>query len=1025
MKNRLLLVLSFLLALSTSSAQWNVSTEISNKNVLIEEYTGIHCGYCPYAHKIVNELLKVQGDKVYAIAIHAGSFATPGSDQPDFRTVNGNELNNHFGVSNFGYPAGMVNRKNYGTDEEPMLVVNRSLWATYAHLESEETALVNLWMESDYNPDTRELTVNIEGYYTGNVETEENYLTVVVTENNIMGPQSGGGVGDEYIHKHMARAWLTPTLGDAITNCKEGEYFAKQYTYIVPETINDVEVNPAELEIVAFISESDKDVLNVTSSCPDYQGEALPLAAEIADAMIPIGETYGFNYFDIQLTNKSTEDITSASFTVTFNSTDYDVEWSGNAPARKTTTIRLPFDVTSNLKETSNRYTIKLTGLNGTDYKGGRYNGKFDAPHITTPSIKVSIVTDNYADENHFFIKDLEGNIVSEIGPFEAGEIIKTSQFIDLLPNTSYCLEVTDAWTNGINDGSVTIYDANGNLISQSESIINHGYRTFFTTSEYNVSTEIQNKKVLIEEFTGIHCGNCPDAHAIIDELLKAQGDKVYALAYHSGYYATPIPGEEPDYRTSFGDSLDIYFIPDGYPSGMINRQRYDGAIMCNRGLWSTYSHLTSDEIAPVNVWVNSIYDSETSTLTVDVEGYYTANVESEFNLLNVIISQSNIIGPQGGGGMGNNYVHKHMVRDNLTPIWGDTILSCKEGDHFKKQYTYVVPEDINGVPTLPENFEVIAFICQDKEEILNVTGCQPIYPGLVLPLDVKMLEPLIPVTGTYAYNYYEAFLVNNSTEDVVEAGFAITLNNEKYYTEWFGVAPARQTTAIIIPIEQSDLIESANDFEIELLGVNYEYIDITSFSGDFQDPLNTTNTNKFVIKTDNYADENRYLIKDMSGNIVHEFGPFPVGVVSEVSEMLTLDDNKTYCLEILDAWGNGIMSPRGTCKIYNANNKLVAQQLEIKDHGCRIFFSTTEDSAVESLEADNAINVHYNTNNRHIEINASGEIFSASIYNAAGQCVYQASKVQALNVPMTIKGVYVVKVSTQELQQVTKVAVN
>ena len=48
----------------------------------------------------------------------------------------------------------------------------------------------------------------MEGYYTTDEQTEKQYLNVVWTQDNIMGPQSGGGVGEEYIHRHMLRGFL-------------------------------------------------------------------------------------------------------------------------------------------------------------------------------------------------------------------------------------------------------------------------------------------------------------------------------------------------------------------------------------------------------------------------------------------------------------------------------------------------------------------------------------------------------------------------------------------------------------------------------------------------------------------------------------------------------------------------------------------------------------------------------------------------------------------------------------------------
>lgn len=1024
MKKDLLFILLLMLAVNVCRAEHNVSTEQQYKNVLVEEFTGIHCGYCPQAHKIAAGLLKAQPEKVHVIAIHAGSFSVPHSDEPDFRIKEGKEINDYFEIS--GYPAGMLNRQRY----DDRIIISRNSWGTIAHMQTQEYAPVNLWMNASYDDATRTLTVDVEGYYTADVDADYNLLNVVVTENNIMGPQSGGGMGSEYMHQHMARAYLTSTWGEQITACKKGDFFSKKYTYTVPATINDVAVNPAELEVVAYVCENEENVLNVTGCRPEFAGLELPLEAEIAQSLIPINGVYGYDFFEIDLVNKSTEEITSAAFTITFNSEEYQVEWSGVAAPRATTTIRLPFEVAELSKEKGNKYVIKLTGLNGVDYAGNKLADKFDAPSLVSPAVVVEFNIDEFADENRFLIKDMEGNVVYEFGPYEAqpGVYRSVKELAMLSPNTRYCLEVQDLWANGIYDGYVKIFDVDGTMITEVKEIINHGARTFFNTGASNVSREVQNKKILIEDFTGIHCGNCPDAHYMIEELMKAQGDKIYAVAVHAGHYAIPFP-DEPDFRTTVGDSLDIYFEGNemGYPCGMVNRTYFEGEerTMVSRAVWVEYSRAISNQVAPVNLWVASIYNPDTRVLTVNVEGYYTDNVDVDFNMLNILVTQSGIIGPQNGGSAGNNYVHDHMLRAYITPIWGDTITNCKAGDFFSKEYQYEVPADINGVATDVANFEVLAYISKDKEDILNITGCQPHYPGLKLPMNAHIEEPLIPVSGTYAYNYYEVFLVNNSTEDIVEAGFDITLNGNLYLTEWVGLAPARSTTLIKVPFNQSDLIESSNDFTIKLGGINYSLYDGNGFSGSFQDPVETTPFNKFIIKTDNFADENRYIIKDMSDNIIHEFGPYPYGVVTEVTEELELEANKVYCLEITDAWGNGIYSPRGTCKMYNADGKLVSQMLDIRDHGTRTFFATTKQSSVDVIGADNAYTVRYNKANAAIEVATNGaETYSVAVYNAAGQSVYAGEATQTAVIPVSAVGVYVVEVTSATAHQVAKVAV-
>src|SRR5690606_11327986 len=65
------------------------------------------------------------------------------------------------------------------------------------------------------------------------------------------------------------------------------------------------------------------------------------------------------------------------------------------------------------------------------------------------------------------------------------------------------------------------------------------------------VSTEPQNKKAILEEFTGVNCQYCPDGHAIAEQILNNNPGNAFAINIHSGGYAIPS-GSQPDFRTQW-----------------------------------------------------------------------------------------------------------------------------------------------------------------------------------------------------------------------------------------------------------------------------------------------------------------------------------------------------------------------------------------------------------------------------------------------------------------------------------------
>ena len=533
-----------------------------------------------------------------------------------------------------------------------------------------------------------------------------------------------------------------------------------------------------------------------------------------------------------------------------------------------------------------------------------------------------------------------------------------------------------------------------------------------FSIAQYQVSTDVQPKNILLEEFTGINCGNCPSAHKIAANLLLAQENTFYSIAIHSGYYASPF-SDQPDFRTPEGEELDATFASgSGYPCGMINRHTFAGTSpIMSRSNWTLCAKEIHQENAPVNLYVTSTYSAADAQLTVHVEGYYTADVDAQQNLLTVALTQNNIRGPQSGGGVGSDYLHQHMLRDYLTPLWGDTISDCTEGSFFTKDYTYAVPENINDVAVDPAELEVIVFVANDKTDVLNVTGVKPVCEGLELPLAAEISAYRIPVQGTYGFNFYELYLRNKSNEPLTSALFDITVNGTTIQSSWEGEIAPLATSYIKIAIDQSSLIESSNDYSIHLTELNGESYDGNTIEGTFSAPAKTTPLTYIELRTDLYADENTWRIIDADGNIVYNFGPYETNLQKVYNEVAELESDKTYCFEVTDAWANGVQSPRGYYKLQDDSNGLVAQHLEITGHGYRSFFTTSITAGLQSLTAPNTFAVAYDKQAQQITITPAmaTQEYAVAIYDIAGLLIGQGTNVKAISIPS--HGIYIVQI--------------
>lgn len=557
------------------------------------------------------------------------------------------------------------------------------------------------------------------------------------------------------------------------------------------------------------------------------------------------------------------------------------------------------------------------------------------------------------------------------------------------------------------------------------------------TAYAYEVPTSLQKKNILLEEFTGIHCGYCPQGHTIAKNMQTAQPDIIYVIAVHSGMFSQPS-SDEPDFRTEDGDlvnnTIGAGFYNTGYPSGMINRHTFGGTIpVTGRADWTKDGKEMSETTAPVNLLLKSSYDGSSRQLAITVEGYFTEEQDQGFNLLNVALVQSNIKGPQNGGAMGSDYIHNHMLRDYLTPEWGDTIKAPKKGEYFTRTYSYTLPETIKEVDVKAEDIELIAFVCTDKTEVLNVTGGKPIYTNFDKPLNATIYQASQTIKSNYGYNFFEGILKNESNQTITSAEFQVSINGADQQVNWNGGIHAFESRPIVIKVTPYEFMQQ-NECTITLTKLNGQAVEGNSIKYAFDAPYECTPNLEIELQTDLFADENSYAIKDQDGQTVIGFGPYPTDKKAVYKEMAALELGKIYCFEVTDSWGDGIQQPMGNYKIYNQeDHSLIVQQYDIKLFGDRFFFKTSHASGIDRSVSQTQARAIFNNGVLSLMFTPSSagtatiELYSATGFKVnsetfkvdAGQFIARDLPAAALS-----EGVYFIRILDGNHSQVIKTVI-
>ncbi len=245
------------------------------------------------------------------------------------------------------------------------------------------------------------------------------------------------------------------------------------------------------------------------------------------------------------------------------------------------------------------------------------------------------------------------------------------------------------------------------------------------------VDTAIQNRKAVLEEYTGVGCPNCPSRHRAANEILNANIGDFFIINIHSGRFADPNSYYGIDFRTDYGNALTSQAGINAYPSGTINRHVFSGgSAMASSSAddWEAWTEDIVSQESYANIAARATIDTLSRQVELTVQIYYTGNSPQSTNYLNVALLQDNILGYQQGAGanpdqvQGNLYLHMHALRDLLTGQWGEEITTTTQGSFVEKTYSYTVPDSIREIPVDMDDISFVAFLAEGRTEI--VTAC-------------------------------------------------------------------------------------------------------------------------------------------------------------------------------------------------------------------------------------------------------------------------------------------------------------
>ncbi len=240
-------VVATYLGLTSNTVTVQAVNSTHTTKVMVEDYTGTWCGYCPrLAYKI--DQLAMNNANVIPVAVH---------DDTPFGFESVSTLSSAFGIT--GFPTGKINRT---------LTWNESDSQVLSQLNDFKAC--GLALETSMSGSS--LSVSVDVHYDIDADSDHK-LVVYILEDDLLYDQvnymNGDpsspwyGMGDPIVnfeHDNVARTTLTAVLGDAIPASEAvlGNTYSADFTYSIPSAYDT-----NNLEVVAFVVDASKTVVNV------------------------------------------------------------------------------------------------------------------------------------------------------------------------------------------------------------------------------------------------------------------------------------------------------------------------------------------------------------------------------------------------------------------------------------------------------------------------------------------------------------------------------------------------------------------------------------------------------------------------------------------------------------------------------------------------------------------------------------------------------------------------------------------
>ena len=246
--------------------------------------------------------------------------------------------------------------------------------------------------------------------------------------------------------------------------------------------------------------------------------------------------------------------------------------------------------------------------------------------------------------------------------------------------------------------------------------------------SNWNPNNNLK-KYILLEDYTGHKCTNCPDAAITAEELEDDTTLGVIVVAIHAsadGSFQATDGTYSTDFTTPAGDVY-VVDMPGMFanPMGTINRKSngLNGSVWHLANSWETAVNQETNQNLLANIQVQTNYFPSTNGLFIHTETEFNTNLNGNYHLI-IYLLRNSVISPQSmsDGSTNYNYNHHHVLSNNINGTWGTSIASgdIDENSKFYNDFSFELPTDSTYNI---DNLSLVTYLCERNTfEVIQVT---------------------------------------------------------------------------------------------------------------------------------------------------------------------------------------------------------------------------------------------------------------------------------------------------------------